>query len=219
MDLWEEEQSGEWVLERILQRAWVFSVTTTHEWIISGSLDGSVAVVNAQTWHNHRDLRLTSETAGKKGSKAHEPGIVYALHVLQSASGAPASLVVGTEDGNATIWNTQTWECDRCLAAHDESVVALTSTEGSQKLMTGSSDGTIIIWSTATWEQDMTLHDHEGEVSVLEVFEGRLYSASEDCSIRVWSDDGTGWWECEMELYDHEEPVISLAIHQDNLVR
>jgi F-box/WD-40 domain protein 7 len=195
------------VLERILQRAWVFSVTTTNEWIISGSLDGNVAVVNAQTWHNYRDLKLSTEA-----------GIVYALHVLESTSGAPDSLVVGTEDGNVTVWNTQTWECNESLAAHDESVLALASVD-SQRLMTGSADGTIIVWSTENWEEVMTLHDHEGEVAVLEVFDGRLFSGSEDCSIRVWADDGTGWWECEMELTDHEEPVVSLAAHQENLVR
>ena len=208
MSLWgAEDQSGAFRLERMLQRSWLFSITAAREWIVSGTLDGKVAVIDAQTWGNQRELQLGAEA-----------GIVYALHVLQSTSDAPASLIAGTQDGNLSVWNTLTWQCEQRLHAHEQSILALASV-GSEQLITGSADGTIAVWSTSNWEEESRLHDHEGEVSVVEVFDGRLFSAAEDCVIRIWVDDGQGWWDCEQQLTDHQLPVVSLAIHQRQLVR
>ena len=155
MSLWgAEDQSGAFRLERMLQRSWLFSITAAREWIVSGTLDGKVAVIDAQTWGNQRELQLGAEA-----------GIVYALHVLQSTSDAPASLIAGTQDGNLSVWNTLTWQCEQRLHAHEQSILALASV-GSEQLITGSADGTIAVWSTSNWEEESRLHDHEEDIAV-----------------------------------------------------
>lgn len=188
MSLWDSTDStalpSGWQFDRQLAQELVFSVATAGSLLLTGTVSASLTVVDTRTWEKIKELEMEDE----------ESGVVYALLVTHDGQ-----LVVGTEDGYITVWNMKSWECQYGVPAHREAVLCLAQV-AQNRVASGSADGSIVVWSSDAWESQQSLHGHEGEVAVLEAAQGYLFSAGDDCMVRVWSADHSGWWECEIQL-------------------
>lgn len=190
-----------WGFDRQLAQELVFSVTTAGSLLITGTVSASLTVVDTRTWEIVKELEMEDE----------ESGVVYALSVTHDGQ-----LVVGTEDGYITVWSMKSWECQYGIPAHREAVLCLAQV-AANRVASGSADGSIVVWSSDAWESQQTLHGHEGEVAVLEAARGCLFSAGDDCVVRVWSVDHSGWWECESVLSGgHQKPIVSAAMLKES---
>ncbi len=76
------------------------------------------------------------------------------------------------------------WTCERTLLGHTGWVRSLAGWQG--KVLSGSHDS-IRVWDVETGVLDATLIGHEGAVFGLAVHGDRLFSASDDGTIRVWA--------------------------------
>ncbi|XP_038065030.1 transducin beta-like protein 3 [Patiria miniata] len=112
------------------------------------------------------------------------------------------------------------WKEERCVrtwkAIHIGPVVSMTFDPTSTLLATGSSDGTIKLWDIVRQYCTHNLKGSQGVVSVVEFHPESekllLFSAADDCKIRVW-DLKTS--RCKAVLESHYSGVTSFAFTED----
>ena len=133
-------------------------------------------------------------------------------------------LYSGSYDRTIKIWNCSTDTLIKTLTGHTAPVLCLTISDG--KLYSGSLDHSIMVWNCSNHELITTLgvpeeHDEEGEyeghtgpVYCLTINDGKLYSGSEDKTIKVW-DCSTN--KLITTLTEHTDPVHRLRIHGGKL--
>ncbi|EPY50930.1 F-box/WD repeat protein Pof1 [Schizosaccharomyces cryophilus OY26] len=122
-------------------------------------------------------------------------------------------LISGSMDKTIRIWNYRTGECISTLHGHTDTVLSLSF--DSTLLVSGSADHTVKLWHF-TGGKRITLRGHTGPVNSVRIHRelGLVFSASDDCSIKVWS------LETNMCLYTfnaHIGPVQSLALTGNRL--
>jgi F-box/WD-40 domain protein MET30 len=97
-------------------------------------------------------------------------------------------LISGSMDHDVRVWNWRTGECMSVMHGHDAGVIAV-NFEGNI-LATGSVDKTVKIWNFKT-QQKHTLRGHKDWVNAikLDAASRTVFSASDDCTIRLWDLD------------------------------
>jgi small GTP-binding protein len=98
------------------------------------------------------------------------------------------TLASGSIDRTIRLWNTQSWELQRTLEGHSDSVNYVAWSPDGAKLASGSKDTTIRIWDPASGELRQILRGHAGEITCVTWSpDGRtLASTSFDQTIHLW---------------------------------
>ena len=133
-------------------------------------------------------------------------------------------LYSGSDDYTIKIWNCSSDTLIKTLTGHTGPVHCVTINDGT--LYSGSWDHSIKVWNCSNHKLITTLgvpeeHDEEGEyeghthwVECLTINDGKLYSGSWDCSIKVW-DCSTN--KLITTLTEHTDHVYRLRIHGGKL--
>jgi F-box and WD-40 domain protein 7 len=129
-----------------------------------------------------------------------------------------------SDDSTIKIWNCSTDTLIKTLTGHTDCVVCLIINDG--KLYSGSFDNSVKVWNCSNHTLITTLgvpDDEDGEggyvghthyVKCLTFHGGKLYSGSEDNTIKVW-DCSTN--KLIKTLTRHTRPVICFTIHDGKL--
>ena len=97
-------------------------------------------------------------------------------------------VVAGSEDSNAYIWSTRTWELIRTLKGHTARVRCMNFTHSGLKLITGGTDNKIKIWDIRGEKDPLSLEYHNNWVRATIVSPDDQYCTSlgDDCKIITW---------------------------------
>lgn len=120
-----------------------------------------------------------------------------------------ATLVSGSWDQTARIWsnldiNTSSTE----LKGHDAAVWAVVALKSGDKYATGSADKNIFVWN-AKGEKLVVLKGHTDCIRGLaSLADGSLLSASNDATVRHWSDT----YDCLREFHGHSNYIYTIAL-------
>ncbi|XP_069695001.1 notchless protein homolog 1 [Periplaneta americana] len=132
-------------------------------------------------------------------------------------------LASGCKNGQIILWNPDSGEqIGRTLTGHKKWITSLSwepyhSNPECRRLASGSKDGDIRIWDVVLGQTLLTLSGHSKTVTYVKWGgAGLLYSASQDCSIKVWrTQDGVL---CR-SLDGHAHWVNTLALSTDYVLR
>ncbi|MFN4261912.1 MAG: WD40 repeat domain-containing protein, partial [Gemmataceae bacterium] len=124
------------------------------------------------------------------------------------------TLVSGSFDSTAKVWDVATRKVKADLIGHKGPVVCVALTQDETTLATASHDLTVKIWDMATGKEKVTLQGHEGYVSsVVWAADGKtLFSGSHDRTVKVW--DVAAKKELAT-LKGEEGPVHCIALSRD----
>ena len=139
--------------------------------IISWSADGTL-----KSWRRH-DLSLERTLTGHLEA-------VTACHMFQEGSSAAPSgltLLSGSRDGTVRIWQS---EKSVVVTTHDAPVRGVTWT--GDAVLSWDAAGVIRVSEPGKGEIE-SVHEHRGAVNVCAIEGQRVWSGSEDHTIRVWS--------------------------------
>eukprot|EP00736_Rhodelphis_marinus_P010044 Rmarinus@m.10604 len=136
------------------------------------------------------------------------------LHRVEESHSAPITALTarddcfysGSQDKIVRVWHGQSFQHIVEFRGHSSSVKALAVAEGSSKLVYSAGLDGVKVWDVASGGLVRTLEAHEKEVNALAVYGGKLYTASEDCTIRVW--DIAGGYRLLRELRGHTAGVL-----------
>ena len=130
-------------------------------------------------------------------------------HFITSVAFAPngATLLIGSIDGTARLWDAATGAEIRRFEGHESSVTSVAFAPNGATLLTGSYDGTARLWDAATGAEIRRSEGHEGWVqSVAFAPNGAtLLTGGKDGTARLW-DAATG---AEIRRFEgHEGPPL-----------
>ncbi len=139
--------------------------------IISGSMDGTIKIWNANTGQCLKTLKGHSE---------------YVYSVAFSPDGR--RIVSGSTDKTIKIWDANTGQCLKTLKGHKNFVLSVAYSPDGTKIISGSRDNTIKIWNANTGQCLKTLKGHSSWVnSVAYSPDGtRIVSGSVDDNVNIW---------------------------------
>ena len=138
-------------------------------------------------------------------------------HRITSVAFAPdgATLLTGSFDGTARLWDTATGVEIRCFKGHKGEILSVAFALSGATILTGSDDGTARLWDITTGAEIRRLEGHEGEVlSVAFAPNGAtLLTGGYDGTARLW-DIETG---SEIHrLEGHKSRVLSVVFAPDD---
>jgi WD40 repeat protein len=165
--------------------------------VVSGSLDKTVRICNAQTGAELRVLQ------------GHNDDVRY---VAFSPDGK--HVVSGSGDKTVRIWVAQTGAELRVLQGHDSTVYSVAFSPDGKQVVSGSADKTVRIWVAQTGAELRVLQGHDSSVSSVAFSpDGKqVVSGSQDETVRIW-DAQTG---TELRvLLGHNAPVVDAAFSCD----
>lgn len=119
-------------------------------------------------------------------------------------------LISGSWDQTARIWNNLDVNSSSIeLKGHEAAVWAVCTLKNGGKYATGSADKNIFVWN-ARGEKLVVLKGHTDCVRALAALDdGSLLSASNDASIRHWSDT----YDCIREYHGHSNYIYTIALN------
>jgi WD40 repeat protein len=184
--------------------------------LVSGSVDGSVKVWDADTYellvpldgHSASVSSVAFSPNGRMVASASLDGTVAvwdvatgkSLHTLEahhdgaySVDFSPGGefLVSGGGDTLVRVWDVQTGECVYVLEEHQARVGAVCFNDHTGMLATNSNDGTIKIWKTLFGPSSLTVVDPAGATRALAFSSdgSRLATGNRDRVIKIWNLD------------------------------
>jgi len=119
------------------------------------------------------------------------------------------------KNGEVRVWETETGGELHTLSGHVEILASVAFSPDSRRLASAGYDQTIKIWDVQTGREALNLRGHNNVIGSLAFSaDGRLFSGSDDRTIRVW--DGRDWHEGEggqelLDLPGHDEGVTGVA--------
>ncbi|KAF1988852.1 WD40 repeat-like protein [Aulographum hederae CBS 113979] len=157
--------------------------------LATGSYDRTVKIWDVETGDEIRTL------AGHTG----------AIRCLEFCG---RTLVSGGLDKTVRLWDLETGELKRTFRHHTDSVITVCL--GNQMLVSGSADNTIRVYDFAK-PDSFTLRGHEDWVNCVKLDQASrtLFSASDDCTIKLWDLDTR---QCIRTFTGHAGQVQSLCI-------
>lgn len=104
------------------------------------------------------------------------------------------TLITGSLDMSAALWDAGTGECSAVLWGHDGAVLAAACSRDGRLLATGSADRSVRLWSGDSGAWRIALRGHRDAVLCIafSADSAWLISASRDRSARVWSTGNFG---------------------------
>ena len=220
---------------------WVTSVAFSLDgrWIVSGSLDNTVRVWDAESGHQLRCLQghedwVTSVAFSPDGRRIVSGSYDRTVRVWHAESGQQLCclqghenwvesvafspdgrrIVSGSDDETVRVWDAETGQQLRCLQGHEDLVRSVAFSPDGQRIVSGSGDYTVRVWDAEGGHELRCLQGHEDWVtSVAFSPDGRrIVSGSYDKTVRVWDAEGGQQLRC---LQGHEDFVTSVAFSPD----
>lgn len=115
--------------------------------ILTGSLDGTLRIWDAQSGNKLRDIL------------AHDN---YLTRVAWSPAGD--LLATGSDDDKAKLWDSQTGELLHILSGYQGDIVGLSWSPDSEEIAVVSLDSTTMVWNAKTGESLFSLDGHDDQV-------------------------------------------------------
>ncbi len=113
------------------------------------------------------------------------PDGIYALACVPDGGPNGSALLYSGHQSHAVVeWSVADGAVLRTLAAHSSFVTAIHV--AGHMLLTGSSDNTWKLWDRGTLNAKATHTGHKGGVYALNTFEGTVFSASSDATVKAW---------------------------------
>jgi WD40 repeat protein len=124
------------------------------------------------------------------------------------------SIVTGSYDKTAKVWDAQTYQELATLTGHTGIIWSVAYNSDGRYLVTASEDQTAKIWNTQTWQEIAILKGHMGPVTGAAFSpDGRfLVTSSADKTAKVWD---TETWQEVRTLSEHTGRVNSVAFSPD----
>ncbi|MDM8536286.1 hypothetical protein QUF70_05995 [Desulfobacterales bacterium HSG17] len=185
--------------------------STDGKLIASGSDNQNIAIWNAETGKEvkilkgHQDMisGLTFNSTGTllasasydRTARIWDVKTGKSIHTLRGHAGNVQRLVFHPDgntlatcsnDKNIIMWQTETGRPLSVLQGHENIILGVAFTESGDHLISGSFDRTLRIWDTETGVTLRVLQGHEAGVVRLAVKENRIFSASNDMTVRQW---------------------------------
>lgn len=187
----------------------ITSVGFANEWVVSGSLDGSIKLWDTQnvaSW----TLGGRGERIEEKNSHKHAPHPVTAL-VIQNNTIISCS----AWDNTIHVWSQETLKCTQQLKGHASDVKSVRATEST--IVSASNDKTVKVWDRKSGSCTHTLCGHADNVTSVVLKGTAIFSGSDDKTVRSW-DLRMGKQQAELSTVVkvaagtfYESPVTSLA--------
>ncbi|SMR49167.1 unnamed protein product [Zymoseptoria tritici ST99CH_1A5] len=190
--------------------------TSSMQDMYDGIKDDSYFAPRKRAWKDVYKARFKVGTAWKYGRcstkvfKGHTNGVMC----LQFDDN---TLITGSYDTTAKIWDIKTGEVIRTLTGHTSGIRCLQFDD--RKLMTGSLDSTLKLWDWKTGECLRTFPAHTDGIITLHFTRRYVASGSRDKTIRVWDSDtketyllrGHGDWVNSVKIDEASRTLFSAS--------
>ncbi len=125
-----------------------------------------------------------------------------------------SSVVTGSEDGTARIWDVHS-KCIATFKCHADDINSVAISNDNSFIVTGSSDKTAKIWDISSGKCIATLAGHQGWVNSVAISSNNRFivTGSVDDTAKIW-DAASG--NCIVTLEGHRFVISSVAISSDN---
>lgn len=110
------------------------------------------------------------------------------------------------------VLDAETRDCVNTATFHKEAITAL-KFASSSKIVLGSCDHTVLVWHWQSDESPGVLRGHSGGVRdvALSTDGTKLFSGSEDCTVKTWDLMGGG----TIATLTHSRKIVSISVHGD----
>ena len=144
---------------------------------------------------NDKTIRIWLDPS-KKEKHFHPEQILrgHLKSITTAVQLADDRICTGSDDGLLKIWDpTKNWttgQCDKTMRGHTDAVNVIILLRDKKRLCSGSVDKTLMIWDLELLRSTHILRGHEGPInSIVETRDGKLCSASEDCTLKLWNEE------------------------------
>ena len=147
------------------------AVSSSGEWVVSASADGTLEVWEVQAKEVRKTLQ--GHTSSVNGCAVSPSG---------------EWVVSASADGTLKVWDVQTGEAHKTLQGHTGSVNGCAVSPSGEWIVSASDDKTLKVWDVQTGEKRLILRSHTSWVRGCAVSpsEEWIVSASADGTLKVW---------------------------------
>ncbi len=125
-------------------------------------------------------------------------------------------LIVALGNGEIQVRDLKSGKLIKSLKEHKMPVLYLEYDKNSSNLVSSSASGDIIVWDLKTYTKIHRLNNHQWDVSAIAIKDGKIYTGSDDYSIKVW-DLKSGKLLRNLKSA-HEGTINALTIYKDKLI-
>ncbi|KAI9459860.1 hypothetical protein BJY52DRAFT_1364640 [Lactarius psammicola] len=181
---------------------WIRSIAISpvNDRIASGGDDGQLVVTDVVTGKDKFSLQPYTNSdwirlSGNAEDGDHLLGPLsghYAAVLSIAFSPTGNSLVSGSEDCTVRTWDLPSFPYSSLnnhisvYRSHDDAVNAVSYARGGSLIVSGSAGAEIAVWEGNDSRLILRFDAHEGPILSIRVFDEKIFSSSEDRTIRVW---------------------------------
>ena len=109
-------------------------------------------------------------------------------HVYNVVFNADSKIIAtSSKDKTVRLWHTENGQLSQILTGHQKGVFTLTFIANSHLLVSAGFDKTIRLWDTSSGVNLRLLQGHDAEIHAIRRYGSRLFSVSNDTTVRRWS--------------------------------